>query len=73
MYYMDESLSSLQFEGRCIIIYNEENIKHFILSVLFFFSKMYRYISIIDIVWILNLFFSLLGIQFNGFCCRYTK
>lgn len=36
---MDESLSSLQFEGRCIIIYNEENNKHFILSVLGFFFK----------------------------------
>lgn len=37
---MDESLSSLQFEGRCIIIYNEEKNKHFILSVLvFFFQK----------------------------------
>lgn len=47
MYYMDESLSSLQFEGRCIIIYNEEKNKHFILSVLGFFSKMYRYIAIL--------------------------
>lgn len=96
---MDESLSSLQFEGRCIIIYNEEKNKHFILSVLVFFFKnvsIYtsRYsspsllltsllfafkkevsVSVESIEYLLANFcgFSLLGIQFNGFCCRYTK
>lgn len=37
---MNESLSSLQFEGRCIIIDNEENNKQFILSVLSFFKNL---------------------------------